>query len=76
MWRILQRIHKNDKASELQGLRFMYGSMGIALGFSTGWHIVNNSEWDIQFIVMAFLSILGIVAFFGYSKLIKERKSV
>jgi len=39
MWKILKKIHKSDKSSELQGLRALYGFMGIALGGFTGWYI-------------------------------------
>ncbi len=74
MWKLFQGYFKDNSVSELQGLRLLYGLMGVALGFTSGWLIVAGTKFSTEFLVMTFLGILGIVGFFAISGLIRERK--
>lgn len=75
MWEKFRRFHKNDDSGQLEQMRFMYGLMGAALGFFTGWYISQGSEWTVELLVMALLAGFGIVGFLTYSKLVRERTS-
>jgi len=74
MWRIFREFHEDDTVWQLQVQRYTCGFLGITLGFSSVWNIANGYEWGKELIVMIVIAILGIIAFFAFSRLIKERK--
>lgn len=75
MWERFKQFHANDNPRELQYLRLLYGLMGAALGFFTILGVTNGAEASLQFIVMALLAIVGVVAAVAYTKLLRERAS-
>ncbi|MFZ2951237.1 MAG: hypothetical protein WA003_17305 [Desulfuromonadaceae bacterium] len=77
MWKKFRENNKDYDAGALEQMRFMCAVMGFAFAFFTIYLIVQGTaKWDLSFIVMALLSIAGLIGFVAYSKLVKERTSI
>ncbi len=64
---------QDENAGTLEGLRAMYGFMGIALiGFSV-WHFWNGGDLSVAVATMAVLGILGICGLCAFTILLNER---